>query len=188
LTAQITRRLRRDFELIGVRVEQLTGAVDIDVFEEDLLSSLNKDKDFNILVATPEKLQLVIPNKKVSRPLALVVMDEAHNIEDEERGLRIELMLATIKGDCSTAHFLLLMPYVEKAEILARWLAHDINAGRAISMGTSVWKPNERIVGMFYSVEDGSARAGWRLKYRTLLTTPNTIHLEGDMMSVLLSR
>jgi hypothetical protein len=180
LTAQITRRLRRDFEPIGIRVEQLTGAVDIDVFEEDLLTSLDKEKDFNILVATPEKLHLVIRNKKVSRPLALVVMDEAHNIEDEERGLRIELLLATIKGDCPSAHFLLLMPYVEKAETLARWLAHDINAGRAISIGTSVWKPNERIVGMFYSEADERVRAGWRLKYRTLVTTLNTIHLEGE--------
>ncbi len=47
-------------------------------------------------------------------------MDEAHNIEDETRGLRIELLLASIKGECSSAHFLLLMPYVEKPEMLAR--------------------------------------------------------------------
>ena len=38
LTAQLTRRLRRDFGAIGVRVEALTGAVEVDVFEEDLLA------------------------------------------------------------------------------------------------------------------------------------------------------
>ncbi len=181
LTAQITRRLRRDFGTIGIRVEQLTGAVEIDAFENDLLTRNGENRAFDILVATPEKLQLVIRNKKVPRPLALIVMDEAHNIEDETRGLRIELLLATIKGEYQDrTNFLLLMPYVEKAETLARWLAQDVSAGRAISIGTTPWKPNERIVGMFRAEPDDSKRAGWRLRYKTLITTPKTIHLEGD--------
>ncbi len=180
LTAQLTRRLRRDFEPIGVKVEQLTGAVEIDAFEEDLLTKSERDESFDVLVATPEKLQLVIRNKKIPRPLALVVMDEAHNIEDESRGLRIELLLATIKGECSSANFLLLMPFVEKTEVLARWLAHDVNAGRSISLGTTPWKPNERIVGMFRAEADDTIKAGWRLKYQTLATTPKTIELKGE--------
>ena len=180
LTAQITRRLRRDFEPIGVKVEQLTGAVEIDAFEEDILVKSDTGSAFDILVATPEKLQLIIRNKKVLRPLALVVMDEAHNIEDESRGLRIELLLATIKGECESANFLLLMPFVEKPETLARWLAQDISAGRAISFGTTPWKPNERIVGIFKAEANDSVRAGWQLKYQTLTTTPNTIHLTGS--------
>lgn len=179
LTAQITRRLRKDFEPIGVKIEQMTGAVEIDAFEEDLLSKTEKNEAFDVLVATPEKLQLIIRNKKIPRPLALVVMDEAHNIENETRGLRIELLLATIKGECTNANFLLLMPFVEKPEVLARWLAQDINAGRAISLGTTPWKPNERIVGMFKAEGDNSVNAGWRLKYQTLTTSPNTIHLRG---------
>lgn len=180
LTAQITRRLRRDFEPIGVKVEQLTGAIEIDAFEEDLLAQTERADAFDVLVATPEKLQLIIRNKKIPRPLALVVMDEAHNIEDETRGLRIELLLATIKGECSSANFLLLMPFVEKPEVLARWLAQDINAGRPISFGTTPWKPNERIVGMFKAEADDSINAGWHLKYETLTTTPKTIYLSGE--------
>ncbi|MCY3675869.1 MAG: DEAD/DEAH box helicase [Paracoccaceae bacterium] len=183
LTAQITRRLRRDFEPIGVKVEQLTGAIEIDTFEEDILAQTEKANAFDVLVATPEKLQLIIRNKKVSRPLALVVMDEAHNIEDETRGLRIELLLATIKGECSTANFLLLMPYVEKPEVLARWLAQDINAGRTISFGATPWKPNDRIVGMFKAEVNDSINAGWHMKYETLITTPNTIHLKGEYIA-----
>ena len=143
LTAQITRRLRRDFGPIGVKVEQLTGAIEIDAVEEDLLGEQSRDDAFDVLVATPEKLQLIIRNKKVPRPLTLLIMDEAHNIESENRGLRIELLLATIKGECGSANFLLLMPFVENPEILARWLAQDVNAGRSISPGTTAWKPNE---------------------------------------------
>ncbi len=179
LTAQITRRLRANFEPIGIHVEQLTGAVEIDALEEDLLAGKGDRPAFDVLVSTPEKLQLVIRNKKVPRPLALVVMDEAHNIEDETRGLRIELLLATIKRECASANFLLLMPYVEQAETLARWLAHDVNAGRSISLGTIPWKPNERVVGMYKVEPDQSVKAGWRLTYQTLVTTPRTLHFHG---------
>ena len=177
LSAQITRRLRTDFEPIGLRVEQLTAAVEVDAFEEELLS--DRAEPFDILVATPEKLSLVIRNRKVERPLALVVMDEAHNLESEGRGLRIELLLATVKRDCPQANFLLLMPYVEGSESVARWLAQDIDAGNAISLGTVPWKPNERIVGLYRAVADDSARGGWRLDFETLTATERAMPLHG---------
>jgi hypothetical protein len=160
---QITRRLRRDFSPVDVRVEQLTGAVEIDAIEESLLSSteIGETRAFDVLVATPEKLQLVIRNKKVSRPLSLMVMDEAHNMESETRGLRIELLLATVKQECTGANFLLLMPFVERADALARWLANDPNSGRSISVGASPWRPNEQLVGMFRAKADDTVRAGW---------------------------
>ena len=182
LSAQITRRLRRDFSPIGIRVEQLTGAVEIDAIEEEMLASqaTGETRSFDVLVSTPEKLQLVIRNNKVQRPLVLVVMDEAHNIENESRGMRIELLLATVKQECLDASFLLLMPFVERAETLARWLANDVRRGRSISFGTSPWKPNERIVGMFRVEPDKSETAGWHLQYQTLITTRGTIHLAGS--------
>ena len=177
LTAQITRRLRRDFQSMGLRVEQLTGAIEINAFEGELLT--DKEKPFDVLVATPEKLSLVIRNKRVSRPLALVVMDEAHNLESEGRGLRIEFLLATIKRDCRLANFLLLMPYVEQSETVARWLADDVKAGNAISFSTTAWRPNERIIGLYSAVADDSERAGWRLEYETLTVTERAMKLRG---------
>lgn len=177
LCAQITRRLRRDFEPINIRVEQLTGAVEVDAFEEELLN--DQEEPFGVIVATPEKLSLVIRNKRVPRPLALIVMDEAHNLEAEARGLRIEFLLATIKRDCPRASFLLLMPFVESSELVAKWLAQDISAGKAISFGTTAWKPNERIVGLYRAVSDDSQRAGWRLEFETLSVTEKTMKLRG---------
>ena len=177
LSAQITKRLRNDFGPIGMRVEQLTAAVELDAFEEELLAA--KHQPFDVLVATPEKLSLVIRNRKVDRPLALVVMDEAHNLEAEGRGLRIELLLATVKRDCPEANFLLLMPYVEGSESLARWLAQDINAGHAISLSTVPWKPNERIIGLYRAVADDSKRGGWRLLFETLSATEKAMPLKG---------
>ena len=177
LSAQITRRLRTDFEPIGLRVEQLTAAVEVDAFEEQLLTERNQP--FDILIGTPEKLSLVIRNRKVERPLALVVMDEAHNLESDGRGLRIEFLLATAKRDCPRANFLLLMPYVENSDSVARWLAHDIDAGNAISLGTVPWKPNERIVGLYKAVADDSASGGWHLDFETLTATEKAMPLHG---------
>ena len=177
LSAQITRRLRRDFEPIGLRVEQLTAAVEVDAFEEHLLA--DQEEPFDVLVATPEKLSLLVRNKKVDRPLALVVMDEAHNMEALSRGLRIELLLATIKRDCPQANFLLLMPFVDGADSVARWLAQDINAGHTISLSTAPWKPNERIVGIYSAVADDTERAGWQLAFETLTATERALPLHG---------
>ena len=178
LCAQLTRRLRKDFDPTDIRVEQLTSAIEVDAFEEDLLTETGQP--FHILVATPEKLSLVVRNKKVeNRPLALVVMDEAHNIDSKERGLRIEFLLATVKRDCPQANFLLLMPYVENVESIARWLAEDVSAGQTISLGTVPWKPNERIVGLYSAHPDDSKRAGWHLRFETLTTTPKAMKLHG---------
>jgi superfamily II DNA/RNA helicase len=179
LVAQILRRLRKDFAPLGIKTEQVSGGVEIDTFEEQLLS---QEQAFDVLVATPEKLSLIIRNGKVrSRPLALVVVDEAHNIEDEERGLRIELLLATIRQDCPRANYLLLMPFVPHAEHLARWL--DPEAGKPISLGSTAWQPNERIVGLYRLVESEERgprkKKLWSLEFETLTTTPRTIHLKG---------
>ncbi len=177
LSSQIMRRLRADFEPIGLRVEQLTTAIEVDAYEEELLA--DKEQPFDILVSTPEKLSLIIRNQKVERPLALVVLDEAHNTEASGRGLRIELFLATVKRDCPHTNFLLLMPYVEESDSVARWLAQDINAGKAISLSTVPWKPNERIVGLYRAVADDSVRGGWHLVFETLTVPKMAMPIQG---------
>ncbi len=177
LVSQITRRLRVDFNSIGLNVESLTGALEIDSFEDELLKG---DKNFHVLVLTPEKLQLVIRNKKIKRQLALVVLDEAQNIEDKERGLRIELLLATIKQDHPKTKYLLMMPFVPNAKDLAQWLGDG--RGASISLSTASWQPNERVVCMFditkYEGAD-SKRGDWCLTFEALTTTQNSVKLNG---------
>lgn len=50
---------------------------------------------------------------------------------------------------------------------------------KAISLRTTAWKPNERIVGLYRAVEDDSERAGWRLDYETLTVTERAMKLRG---------
>jgi replicative superfamily II helicase len=176
LVSQVTRRLRTDFEPLGINVEYLSASVDLDGCERAMLQE-EAAESFHVLVSTPEKLNLLIRNQVVKRPLALVVMDEAHNIEDEDRGLRIELLLATIKRDCPRTNYLLLMPHVPNAKDLSNWLG--AGSGRTISIGTSIWQPNDRVVGLFDVEKETSVRGGWKLQFETLTTTPKTLHLKG---------
>ncbi len=178
LCSQITRRMRNDFGPIGIRVEQLTSAVEVDTFENDLLTA--ETDAFDILVSTPEKLSLAIRNNRIERSLALLVVDDAHNLEAESRGARIELFLATVKRDCPQANFLLLMPFVDSAADIARWLAEEPSSAAAISLGTSAWRPNERIVGLYRAISDDSARAGWHLEFETLTRTRRALRLSGS--------
>lgn len=179
LVAQLLRRLRRDFGPLGINIEQVSGGIEIDTFEEELLG---QERGFDILISTPEKLNLIIRNGKLRhRPLALVVVDEAHNIEDQERGLRLELLLATIRNDCPNTNYLLMMPFVPHSEVLARWLHPE--AGKSISLSSTAWQPNERVVGLYSLVEleehGPRNRKQWALEFQTVTTTPKTINLSG---------
>ena len=174
LAAQITRKFRKDFQE-SIKVEQLTAALSIDSFEEELLDA--QEKKFDVLIATPEKLNMVIKNNKVKRPLALVVMDEAHNIEDEERGLRIELLLATIKNECNNCNFLLLMPYVENVGDIAKWLASDADSFQSISISGSPWKPSEKMIGLLKR-EKTEGRGNWQVNFVPVVTTRDTLTID----------
>lgn len=174
LVSQITRRLRRDLGPSGIRVEELTSAVEIDEIEAGMLN----ESPFDVLVATPEKLHLAIRNTAIDRPLALMVLDEAHNIEDSDRGIRIELLLATVKRDCAQANFLLLMPYVPNGDDLARWLAP--RTGKSISLATTPWQPNDGLIGLVSAVAPPSGRGrDWRLSFEPMLTSGSSMDVSG---------
>lgn len=117
LVNQVAAKLKREFEPIGIKVEKMSGAIEIDSFESNMLT--DSEDRFDVLVVTPEKMNLLIRDgieTKMGRPLALAVVDEAHNIEEESRGINLEILLANIKNDCSKANFLLLTPFIKNSE------------------------------------------------------------------------
>lgn len=173
LVNQITARLRKDLSPIGVKVEKMSGAIELDSFEEAVIS--DKANKFDLLVTTPEKLNLLIRDgveEKIQRKLVLVVIDEAHNIADKSRGLALELLMANIKNDCDKANFLLLTPFVPNSGDIARWLDQDSPKSISISLN---WKPNDRVIGAIYP--EGNKR-NWNAVFETLLTSKERIQLE----------
>ncbi|MFC9115000.1 DEAD/DEAH box helicase [Streptomyces sp. NPDC057092] len=142
LVNQMTRRLRRD--LVGasadgteIAVEAAVPVFELDPTEQGLLA-VRPD----VLVTTPEKLDLLVRADHPSvRDLSLVVVDEAHHIADVSRGPRLELLLATLKRERGRrCRFLLLTPFLPNAGDLASWLGEG--EGAAIELN---WKPSEQI-------------------------------------------
>lgn len=169
LINQIYARFKQDLTSIGILVEKASGAVEIDGFEYGLINNKGDNTNFDILVTTYEKLDLLIRQglgATDKRPLVLTVVDEAHNIGDKSRGLHLEMLLSTIKNDCKEVNFLLLTPDIQNAKQIADWLGGE--RGYTVNLELDWWQPNERVIGAL-------AVDGKRKPYSITLKTLNTI-------------
>ena len=174
LVNQLTLRLRRDLASLGSVVEKVSPALEIDGLEAGMLTDTDAERQFRILVTTPEKLDLMLRGgweDKIGRPLTLVVVDEAHGLASQARGLKLELLLATINRECRHAQFLMLTPFIQNAAEIARWLAPDSN--NSIELGVD-WSPNDRVIAIARP-QKGQKRGDFGVRLVTQHTTRNTI-------------
>ena len=187
LVNQITRRIRKDFKPLGISVEQVSPALEVDGFEMSLLEEQDPDSQFKVLVTTPEKLDLMLRQdweKKIGRPLTLVVVDEAHNIQNSNRGLKLELLLANINKDCEHAQFLLLTPFISNAKEVATWLGGTNSDDISMSLD---WQPNDRSIGIVYpeKTNDICTRAcNFNIKYYSVHTTKARISIDDEVKMI----
>ena len=180
LVNQLTIRLRRDFEHLGIVVEKVSPALEVDGLEAKMLTETDQKQQFRILVTTPEKLDLMLRvgwEKKIGRPLTLVVVDEAHELASKDRGLKLELFLATINRECHYAQFLLLTPFIYNGAEIARWLSPDNN--KSIEIGID-WSPNDRVVAIARPVK-GDKQGDFTVRLVTQHTTHNTLSVPEDL-------
>jgi replicative superfamily II helicase len=169
LINQIYARFKQDLTSIGIQVEKASGAVEVDGFEYGLIDNKGDNTNFDILVTTYEKLDLLIRQglgTTDKRPLVLTIVDEAHNIGDKNRGLHLEMLLSTIKNDCKEVNFLLLTPDIPNANQIADWLGGE--RGYTVNLELDWWQPNERVIGALIV-------NGTRKDYSISLQTLNTV-------------
>lgn len=178
LVNQITSRLRRELgrDPLNIKIEKMSGALEIDSFESNLLDS---NSLFDILVTTPEKLNLLIrhPEKNFAKSLVLIIIDEAHNLAAGDRGVNLEMLLSNIKKDCDRANLLLLTPLVPNSMDVAKWL--DPDHPKSITIELDWWQPNDKVIGMYYP--DGK-RNNVRTCYKPLATSRETIDLNDEFL------
>lgn len=175
LVNQIFLQLNNDFGAIGLKVEKASGAIELDGFEQHLVEEKGNQTDFDILVTTYEKMNLLVRQglgTTTERPLVLTIVDEAHNIEDTSRGLTLELLLSTIKNDCEDVNFLLMTPDISNSNEVVNWLAGD--RGKVINLDLDWWQPNERVIGAI-QIEGRGRNYDFVLK--TLHTTKGTYEI-----------
>lgn len=176
LVNQLATRLRRDFYSLGTVVEKVSPALEVDGLEAGMLIEAERAQQFRILVTTPEKLDLMLRGGwegKIGRPLTLVVVDEAHGLASADRGIKLELLLATINRECRYAQFLLLTPFIRNGAEIARWLSPDSN--KSIDLGVD-WTPNDRVVAIA-RVERGDSKGEFSVSLISRHTSRNTLDI-----------
>ncbi len=138
LVNQIYFDLKSDLEPLNFEIEKTSSAIEIDPTED---SFLNGNEKIDILVSTPEKLDLLIRRKHPSvEDVSMFILDEAHTIQNGERGAKLELLLAILRRERPSAKYMLLSPFIKNAsEIITDWLG----GGNSIVID---WKPSEKLV------------------------------------------
>lgn len=137
LVNQVYHDLSNDLENIGYSIAKTSSVNDIDPAENSFISS----DDVDILVTTPEKLDLLIRRKHSSVDnISLVIVDEAHMMSNGVRGARLELLISMIRREKQGAKFMLLSPFLPgNPDSLKDWLG----GGNMIKVD---WKPSEKVV------------------------------------------
>lgn len=137
LMNQVYFDLKEDLQGLDINVERTSAAVEVDPTEDDFLIS----DDIDIMVTTPEKLDLLIRRQHSSvEDVSLFIVDEAHTIENGERGARLELLLTMLRRERPDAKYMLLSPFIpEGGDKIKDWLG----GGNAIQID---WRPSEKLV------------------------------------------
>lgn len=163
LMNQVYFDLRSDLRSLNLTIERTSSAVEVDPTENSFLLSENID----ILVSTPEKLDLLIRRNHPSvEDVSLFIIDEAHTIENGQRGARLELLMTMLRRERPNAKFMLLSPFLpDGGNTMKEWLG----GGNAIQID---WKPSDKIV-------FGLHVTNTKVKY-TVLPTPFTTKISED--------
>lgn len=138
LVNQVYFDLKSDLEPLDFAIEKTSSAIEIDPTED---SFLNGDEKIDVLVSTPEKLDLLIRRKHPSvEDVSMFILDEAHTIQNGERGAKLELLLAILRRERPNAKYMLLSPFIKGAdETITEWLG----GGNSIAID---WKPSEKLI------------------------------------------
>lgn len=137
LMNQVYFDLRDDLRSLDIAIERTSSAVEVDPTENSFLVA---DK-IDILVCTPEKLDLLIRRNHPSvEDVSLFIIDEAHTIENGERGAKLELLITMLRRERPEAKFMLLSPFLpDNGESVTEWLG----GGNSIHID---WRPSEKLV------------------------------------------
>lgn len=140
LVNQVRNDLRRDFSCLGnIKVDIAIPYSEVDEIEDTLLL-----QNADIIVTTPEKLDILLrTNHPIVSKLRLVVVDEAHNLQAQSRGSRLELLLTMLRKQNRNLRILLLSPFMSNASKIANWLGGN----RGVNIHVD-WKPAQQFSGM----------------------------------------
>jgi replicative superfamily II helicase len=142
LVSELEQAFLNLFGDLGFQVTSIIGSYETDDFEQLLVS------DADIWVMTPEKLDLLNRAKpEFLKNVRLFVLDEAHIVHDEGRGVKFELLLSRLKRRLPNARFLFLSAVVpdETLKDFAAWFT----ANPEKDIMSSDWRPSHQRLAKF---------------------------------------
>ena len=190
LVNQVYFDLKSDLSPLDFAIEKTSSAIEIDPTED---SFLNGDEKIDILVSTPEKLDLLIRRKHPSvEDVSMFILDEAHTIQNGARGAKLELLLAILRRERPNAKYMLLSPFIEGAgKTITEWLG----GGNSVKID---WKPSEKLImGIGTKITPKRTKNEIHIEVlpspyastnpigKTIFTSPYTIESTGDKDKIL---
>lgn len=148
-TNTLVHQVRRDliyalrpFQEVSVRA--FIGSEEYTTLSEEQITIL--DNNF-VAVMTPEKCSLALrlyPEKFAN--CSLCVFDECHLLNDNNRGITADILLAQLSLVGHAMHFILMSAMVSNPEDLAQWLGsiHDVHA---VPLNVK-WRPSRTMRGL----------------------------------------
>ena len=134
LVEEKSKELLGKFEQFGYKVASATGALQKDDLESSLFT------DIQIIVCTPEKLDLLIRHEDESfRKGSLFIIDETQMIGDAERGLGLEFVVVKLLILKPEARIILLSAMLPNSEDFGRWVFGTV--------ASSEWRPTRQRFG-----------------------------------------
>lgn len=158
LSAQIERDLRTIFRPLGFSVSTLYGSAGMMSSDVDII------QNNNISVATPEKIDFMIRGNPSSlNDVCLVVLDEGHMVDSNERGIRFEVLVQQLllRKDSAKRRIVCLsalFPSPDEMRDFVDWIRQDKQGGAVHKQ----WQPTRQVFGHI-KWENGSARLRYDL-------------------------
>ncbi len=97
-----------------------------DVLEDDIEDVL-AERQKSVLILTPEKLDFLLRyNPDLAARISLMIYDEGHLFDDTSRGIKYELLLASLKSKLpDTAQVVLISAVISNAQEVKEWLLDE---------------------------------------------------------------
>lgn len=139
LAAQVEKNLRQSIGSLGFKISEIYGGFDLNPVDDLLI------KESKILVMTPEKFDALIRYKPEIRDnIGLIIIDEGHIIDPNQRGLNFEFFLQRLLNyyKDKNCRFLFISAVLPNAKDFAKWIT-----GSSEQLAKSDWRPSRLMLG-----------------------------------------
>jgi len=139
LAFEIEKTLRKGFASLGFLVSEIYGGFELTPAERTLI------QETQILVVTPEKFDALLRYMpELEEDIGLIIIDEGHIVDPNERGLRFEFFLHRLlqryrDKDC---RFLFISAVLPNAQEFTEWIT-----GSPDQLVQSDWRPSRLMLG-----------------------------------------